>query len=56
MKREVKTKKALYDVVIVGGGLSGMCAAISSARHGAKTALVCCIPLLVVFLLMFRRV
>ena len=29
-----------YDVVVVGGGISGMCAAVSAARHGAKTALV----------------
>ena len=29
-----------YNVVVVGGGLSGLCAAISSARTGAKTAII----------------
>ena len=40
MKRQLKTKSESYDIVVVGGGLSGMCAAIAAARHGAKTALI----------------
>lgn len=36
----MKTQAKNYDIVVVGGGLSGMCAAVSAARHGAKTALI----------------
>ena len=32
--------QASYDLVVVGGGLSGVCAAIAGARHGLKTALI----------------
>lgn len=35
--REVKHKA---DLCVVGGGLSGMCAAIAAARHGAKVVLM----------------
>lgn len=32
--------KKQYDVLFVGGGMSGLCGAIAAARQGAKTALV----------------
>ena len=35
-----------YDFIVVGGGMAGLCAAISAARHGAKTALIHARPVL----------
>ncbi len=32
--------RAAYDLVVVGGGIAGTCAAISAARNGMKVALV----------------
>ena len=32
--------KAEYDMVVIGGGIAGMCAAMSAARGGMKVALV----------------
>jgi len=29
-----------FDLIVVGGGLAGLCAAIAAARHGTKTAII----------------
>ncbi len=29
-----------YELVVIGGGLAGLCAAVAAARHGARTCLV----------------
>lgn len=34
------THKEQFDLVVVGGGLAGMCAAVSAARLGCKVALI----------------
>jgi len=33
-------KDSVYDVIVAGGGLAGICAAITAARHGCSTALI----------------
>ena len=39
MKRE-KIRREHYEFAVIGGGMSGLCAAISAARHGVKTVLI----------------
>ena len=38
--------KCDYDIVVIGGGMSGICAALAAARHGAHTALIQARPVL----------
>jgi hypothetical protein len=39
LKRK-STKSCEYDLIVVGGGIAGMCASLTAARSGLKTALV----------------
>jgi hypothetical protein len=36
----MKNTEESYDVVVCGGGLAGLCAAVTAARHGAKTCVI----------------
>ena len=38
--RNLRVLNESYDVAVIGGGMSGICAAIASAREGAKTVLL----------------
>ncbi len=38
--RKRKIEEESYDVVVIGGGLAGVCAALSAAREGANTVLI----------------
>lgn len=39
-KRDLITQQSQHDLVVVGGGLSGVCAALAASRLGLKVALV----------------
>ena len=45
MKRE-KKRVEQYEFAVIGGGMSGICAAVAAARHGVKTVLVHARPVL----------
>ena len=36
----IRSRQAEFDVAVIGGGMAGICAALASARSGAKTALI----------------
>lgn len=40
MKRDLKTEQLATEVAVIGGGLAGVCAAITAARAGSKVVLV----------------
>lgn len=46
MNTNLRYETHTYDLIVVGGGMSGLCAAIAAARHGTKTALVHARPVL----------
>ena len=40
MKYSSESTPLTADVCVIGGGMSGVCAAIAAARHGAKVVLM----------------
>ena len=45
-RRNERFKELNYDLVVVGGGMAGICAAMEAARNGTKTALINSRPVL----------
>ena len=43
---KLRFEEKSYDLIVVGGGMSGLCAAIAAARQGTHTALVHARPVL----------
>ena len=46
MNTNIRFEEKSYEIVVVGGGMSGLCAAMAAARQGTKTALVHARPVL----------
>ena len=46
MNTNIRFEEKSYEIVVVGGGMSGLCAAMAAARQGKKTALVHARPVL----------
>ena len=39
-EQDIIISKEKFDIIVIGGGLAGVCAAISAGRHGVKTAII----------------
>lgn len=46
LEKRKKFKRERYELVVVGGGMAGVCTAIAAARHGVRTALIHARPVL----------
>ena len=46
MIKSKRYEELAYDLIVVGGGMSGLCAAIAAAKHGSHVALIHARPVL----------